>query len=480
MGPSSTEIPSHEGTLTASQRKEERKRLNEFKLACDEIARVINGRDPDPNIDLSALTNLSPHDFHNPIAQSMSAAALFQFVNVQKKGIAWNWKAAERLARLAEHHPPASPARMLFGYVFATQALHRVITAENIGNGAVSDFQRVQQQLHHALSDAYERFPADGVYTLAHAKVASLSTRDEAKQMFSAALSEAPEFMDEWGFDRGAHTYFSADEVPSSVYPETNEIDIIHKLVKPDPRSHTSIAWSVDERFFRGYAPYWLHLAPYLTARGYRLVFLVAGPRETTHQLLEQSESLLHAITTFHGLPKESGRIVHFIPISIPNCTTNPTTYYASARFLFAETLLEATSKPVLTIDADMILTSPLEPMLKALTGDFACPVSRGFSLLSPWRRYMAGAAFFNTTPTSRQLLQHVKDYIMLGLPVIRSWMLDQNALTYGVEMTAKTHEIHFQNLGEMKRPFQPDGNARMIELPRSAYQRGQTQATPE
>ncbi|HYE44041.1 MAG TPA: hypothetical protein VEA15_11665 [Caulobacteraceae bacterium] len=267
-----------------------------------------------------------------------------------------------------------------------------------------------------AVLDRVEVALPSGAHAMNRGRVASLFSRAEAAPLFAEASFKTY-------FDNGAHTYF-AEVAPARV--PALDVDI------PAPgEDGVTLVLSVDPRFLRFYAPYWFNLAPFLARDGYRFLFLVIG--EGAEQAISESRDLLNHMIRYRGLtPVEP---VTFVPVSIPEGIGEIKTFYACARFLHASEIVDQTGRPILIIDADMVMKEPLGPMLSALAEhDFGRPCSAGSSVLSPWRREVANTVFVNATDGARRVLDRATSYALAGLPATKSWMLDQNALSYATE----------------------------------------------
>ena len=65
----------------------------------------------------------------------------------------------------------------------------------------------------------------------------------------------------------------------------------------------------------------------------------------------------------------------------------------------------------------------------------FAAPENLGLTYLSPWRRYLAGNIPLNRSILGTYFMTDLLNYTSHGLSAQQSWMRDQNASTYAVEL---------------------------------------------
>jgi hypothetical protein len=88
-------------------------------------------------------------------------------------------------------------------------------------------------------------------------------------------------------------------------------------------------------------------------------------------------------------------------------------------------------------MDADSYINKDLTHFLSDLVGraDISLPFSRGYASLAPWKRYIANSIYVKRTPEVFDLFQTLNSYIVYGLSEPLSWMLDQNAITYALEV---------------------------------------------
>lgn len=293
-----------------------------------------------------------------------------------------------------------------------------------------------------AVLDRVEAALPSGAHAMNRARIASLFSRTEAAPLFAEASFKTY-------FDNGAHTYL-ADVAEARPAPLGAEI--------PAPGADgVTLVLSMDPRFLRFYAPYWFNLAPFLARDGYRFLFLVIG--EGAEEAIAESRDLLSHMVRFRGLtPVEP---VTFVPVPVPEGVGETKTFYACARFLHAAEIVEQTGRPILIIDADMVMKEPLGSMLAALAPyDFARPCSGGASALSPWRREVANTVFVNATDGGRRVLDRLSSYALAGLASSKSWMLDQNALSYATEDV----EASLFDVSQISRPLYQERHRNMFE----------------
>ena len=201
----------------------------------------------------------------------------------------------------------------------------------------------------------------------------------------------------------------------------------------------------------RIYGPQWFGLAPYLLNEGIGMAMVVAGPRAERQAAIAEARELITGLARYRNLPEPEryADAISFIGVDVPDWIGETKTFYASARYLAAGPVLEATGAPVFVLDADQTVRDHMGPFLKKLLKfDVGMTRSRGLALLWPWRRNMAGAAFFNTTPGGQAVLARIRDYLTAGLAENPSWTLDQNALTFALEQAGDASVIDIATAG--------------------------------
>jgi hypothetical protein len=273
----------------------------------------------------------------------------------------------------------------------------------------------------------------------------SLVDRKKAKDCFIEGTRGNEDTIELFGIDTGCLTYFS-DIDQDLASARMAGINIQFLSTNTDELSPSGVLISVDDRFFRIYAPLILLYAHHLPQHHFHIVYV--GSTEEVGQaaaLREKYQSLLHDYT---GLPVGSNVSIHHC--ELPQWVPTPRTFYACARFLALPVLLNR-HETLYMMDADSYINDDLTPLLSALAhkADIAIPLSRGYAVLAPWKRYIANSVFIKRTPSAFDFLHTVNRYIAYGLSEPRSWMLDQNALAYAFE---QHREVKFEDLNLFKR----------------------------
>lgn len=355
-----------------------------------------------------------------PEIRKWLSTALYNFVHVHKKGAGWDEKTARSLLAQTKNLSSGSIAKQFICYVNTLISL-----AKNMEIAADSDIDH--GKLLDIVNEYRDTYEADGVYDLFEGKIKSFYARDEAADIFKQLVA-GDSLVKDISFERGIRTYFKDTDILPTEPPPLPDLPVPEKA---------TVMWSADERFMRAYGPYWLSIAPALADKGFNFMFLVVGDSDAA--------AFTRDMAAYRGIED----CVTVCEVPLPATVPEPTTYYACARFIYAETVLRLTGRPLITADMDMTLTKPLDKTIEQLTSDFSVPASRGFARLSPWRRYMAGSALFR--PSSQPSAALLRDYIMRGLREKNSWTLDQNAMAYVVEKNASS----FRNFSDAGRPFE-------------------------
>jgi hypothetical protein len=259
----------------------------------------------------------------------------------------------------------------------------------------------------------------------------SFVNRAKARECFMAASQGLADIIESIGLDTGCLTYFSdIDEDLAQ-----SRLATIH--VKPlsgseQGRGPCGVVISVDDRFFRIYGPLLLLYAHHLHQQHFHIVFVGSGAEaERAVELAERSQSLLRDCT---GRPPGNNLSIHHC--EVPTWVANPRTFYACARFLAMPALLNQ-HEAIYVMDADSYINEDVAPLFADLSeeADLAIPINQGYAGLAPWRRCLAGRVFAKRTPKVFELIPAMNEYIAYGLSEPRSWMLDQNAIAYALEM---------------------------------------------
>ena len=292
---------------------------------------------------------------------------------------------------------------------------------------------------------------------VAEGRIESYRDRERARAIFGRALAEHGETIDCHELERGIFTYFDAGELAGpAVRVESIAGAVAAELRRRAgflPEAAANLLWSADPAFLRHHLVQWLDFAPFLMQRGLGLVFLVTGETGAAAEAIDGARRLARDIAAWHGSERAEAyaRSISFVPVSVPEGVREARVFHACARFLHAGDVIEATGRPVLVADIDMVVRlDPAALLAKAGQADAACTFPDGLAALYPWRRCMAGTVLVNATPGGARFLDRVGAYIGRGLGESRAWTLDQNALAYAMETGAG------QTVTDIARPDRP------------------------
>ena len=278
-------------------------------------------------------------------------------------------------------------------------------------------------------------------------KILSLDDRDAADHQFTRARTlDSARTIRHFYVDMGAMTYYSDETVSSA----DADIAAVHAACRPyaavTPKASTSLVISVDARFYRIYAPLLYFYAQQLPE--YDMSIVICGDRGLAKELITDGRRYMSALRPLN----HSGRMahVHHYVLPVPRFVAEAKTFYACARFFVAAHLLEKYENLYL-MDADLTVDAHPKKFLDSVASvPFAAPRTGGEASLSPWRRYMAGNIPLNRRVLDTPVLDDVQRYLVTGLRVRSSWMLDQNALAYAIERSPGS----YKNLNDYSRPF--------------------------
>ena len=309
-----------------------------------------------------------------------------------------------------------------------------------------------------ALASATARVDADPIlYSTAEGKIAASNVLGKIHSMHSRELA-APHFrqlreLDESGLiehfyvDMGAMTYFSSSDLDDRAAEDAAQIRAsIEPLDGQRTRNRAAVAMSMDPRFYRIYGPLVHYYAQQLPAVDVNII--LCGESGDVDEVIADSQVFVQALDRFnHSGASEN---VHYYRMPVPGFAIEPKTFYASARFFAAQTMLEH-YESVYLMDADLTTDVDPQPFFRRIASvSFGTPHTNGFHVISPWRRYMAGNVPLNRAILETPVLDELQTYLAYGLRSRSSWMLDQNALAYVIER----HPEHYTEINQYKRPF--------------------------
>ncbi len=285
-------------------------------------------------------------------------------------------------------------------------------------------------------------------------KLESLRDRDAAAGIFAATLTEQTLFKQACTFDGGGGTYFSEARIranlPALVARQDELARSLKTLSRPEPgRCEPVWLFSCDVRFLAIYMPHWLATAEYCKRRNVEFHFIVIGSSEETDKALATVEALRRNLAELRGFdPATYDSNISFSTWSSPDWCPEPITIYACARYLAIGELSARFDRSILIQDMDFTLVEDPEAFMSRFPGPgFGIQPSRGMYGLDAWRRFMGGTFFAPNSDAARRDLKMLEAYLLEGLPIGRSWYLDQNALAFFFERTSRSGESGFWSL---------------------------------
>ncbi|MGP5086285.1 hypothetical protein ACTXKH_16295 [Brachybacterium tyrofermentans] len=418
--------------------------------------RVGSVNDTVKSIASGSLRDLNASDFvqalrEKPEQTSIALIKYFRHATI-RYGKHFNARALESDLKIFDSLPPELYNTQL-QYVTATIRLYTEMTRAGLTHAIeINSPQVIIDHLYEVISEPsgdYMAIESQVAAQVLLGKLFSLQDRERAALHFNAALA-----LDHAGLiplfyvDTGVATYFTSAQIAS----ENTSVQLakitssINKLSHNKPVSDSCIVISVDARFFRIYAPTLLYYAQQLPNVDYAV--LICGTHGESIELMREGLALLRAIDALNH--NGAGANLHFYHIEVPEFVVKQKTFFACARFLAAPFFLRE-FKSITLLDADMSTVADPRPHLRRTSSHcFAAVQSNGFTALSPWRRNLAGNVRISREAQANGVLKDICEYLLNGLKVEASWMLDQNALTYAAER----HSNVFHDLSLQPRPF--------------------------
>ena len=251
--------------------------------------------------------------------------------------------------------------------------------------------------------------------------------RSEAVSEFRAALSSGRELVKSFYLDMGSLTY----GLPAAS-ANTKSVPVSWHGNMTSTEAAATILYSANTPFLRRYLARILFYAsaePELHLHFH----LVASDAEAL-AFIDEAEELAR---TIHGFSRRSSMppTLSWSSSELPVGVGNPVTYFACARYLVAEQVMERFGTDVWVQDVDLYPTSPISRAHTILSGfDVVLAASTGINMLAPWRRYIANNVYIARSEAGRAFASNAAAYITAYLDEPDSWMLDQNALDWAVE----------------------------------------------
>lgn len=259
----------------------------------------------------------------------------------------------------------------------------------------------------------------------------STYSRDDAAQTFTRVQEHAhASLIADFYWDTGSLTYFSENYISRNrrVLPSLGDMETWK--IGPGVGSDHAIVVSMDPNFFRIYAPMILFNAQQLPEQDF--VIILCASSSAAKELCDDVDAYFLGLAGLNRQAAPSNIRLH--AVNTPAWVGNERTFYACARFLAIPDLLEE-YKSVYSIDADLfLLRDPKHFLASTASTILGFPKTQGLLGVPPWRRFMAGNLVAGRGATDSKVLQRMFDYLSVGLRGPKTWMLDQNALTYAVE----------------------------------------------
>jgi len=281
-------------------------------------------------------------------------------------------------------------------------------------------------QFYKTLSNILDTCLNEGTqasFLLAAMLTSMMKSRDEAIPLFEKSCNMKSDFIRKFALDLGAYTYSK----PSGAFESYDGATFVQDSYN---NSKFLILISLDSNFLRCYGPQLFVLANVL--RDYHFHFHVVG--KDVIKLIHQSLELINDIKRFREADSFN---TSFSMQEVPRFVASVKTFYACARYIVAEQVMDYYKKDVYIMDADLYFEDDPSSFFESI-GDasISFTITLGVRGIVPWRRFMAGNVYLRNNEETRRFLRHVVYYMNAYLHKEISWMLDQNALTYGYEVS--------------------------------------------
>ena len=323
---------------------------------------------------------------------------------------------------------------------------------EIIADSDRTKLKPLMQKLDNCASK-YQSVPAQVSALNQFGKIYSLIDRSAAADCFRLMKEKDQDNLVPYFYsDMGSQTYYSQrDILDSEAEDRTNTICGSLRWLSPEKPgdSEFGILISVDSNFFRIYAWLIYFYAQQLPSVDFNV--LICGDQAEAEQLISDGDRFVEGLNTLNrsGIPTN----INFLRIPVPDFVVQPKTFYASARFYAARPLLDVYPRLYL-MDADLMFTEDPTRFFERIKDiPFAAPENLGLTYLSPWRRYLAGNIPLNRSILGTDFMNDLLNYTSHGLSAQQSWMLDQNAITYAVELNFPDTSV---SLNSFNRPLFP------------------------
>lgn len=286
-----------------------------------------------------------------------------------------------------------------------------------------------------------------------------LGMRSEAADLFKNFLTFESSRLHDFDISKGSTTYFGMEETTGRQLIE-NPIMLSSKL---KVTSKTTIVMSLDVEFFRKFS---LKIfANIIALKRYQVHLHIIGEYNVVVDTINQAKKLFKDMKNFYSA---SSNVLNptYSTETCPDYVIHKPTFYACSRFLHAEFFLDEFKTNLLILDADYTIFDDFKVFLNKINKlDVGMSIRTTMSSMSPWTRNMAGSVFLKNNGNSRGYIKYVYDYINAGLTLENSWILDQNALCYGMEKVLKENKnVNIQNIPYDIKPFGQTGIRNYME----------------
>lgn len=221
----------------------------------------------------------------------------------------------------------------------------------------------------------------------------------------------------------------------------------------------TTILYSGNPDFYRAYLG---RIFYFMTVfEEYHYHFSLLGARKEASEFVDEMMQLWNAMASIKRQDSRNRLSVSFA--EVPEHLPSRVSFLASARYLFAAQNIEKFPNGLWIHDIDLYPDGDFRPIIGRIpeTADIAISLSPFLGGLLPWKRFLAGNVYLRSTPKARRFLTHVQEYLDYWLQADGSWMIDQNALAYGVE---KTLGLKYYDLLANRIPLRQSSMAALLE----------------
>lgn len=264
--------------------------------------------------------------------------------------------------------------------------------------------------------------------------------RVQATAAYASARSAFQEVLDPNTATYPISTYVVPPAADDGSVPASRLEWLQTSLPGPSTRDFPVILYSANSRYLKRYFP--------------QLAVNMAMYPEFTyhlHVVAEQDEALatMDLCTDLLGLvlrmrdQPEDAVTVDWSSSGVPDGVAQDRAYFAAARYLVAPELLDFYGSDIWIQDADLLPTGDIR-LVRARTqeADVVLPTVQRLNGIIPWRRYLAGNVLIRRTDNGWAFLEAATRYLRHTLHRENSWRLDQNALTYAMEVAPESTTV--------------------------------------